>query len=122
MELPCLYYTNDELQRLHAQREKAINLKAYLARKAAEKLAWTRRNPERVSEIAAGVRARAKASGKHRCAICNKNLASITALNTHLKTKAHKERLRLARGGKAKPVSAKARRASLLCQKIYIYI
>lgn len=66
---------------------------------------WTKLHPERVSEIALGVRRRAKASGKHRCETCNINLASITAFNKYLNTKAHKEQVRLSQGGRLKAVS-----------------
>jgi ribosomal protein L34E len=91
-----------ELARLYEQRAKAKDLRGFLARRLRDKLRWTRLNPERASEIAFGVRARAKASAKHRCSTCDVNLASITALRKHLNTKAHKEQVRLSRVGRAK--------------------
>lgn len=71
---------------------------------------WIGLHPERVSEVSASVRARAKASGKHRCATCDINLASITALSKHLNTKAHKEQVRPSQGGRPKAVSTETMR------------
>lgn len=87
-------------------KQRAQDLEAYMARKRQEKLAWTKNNPERVKEIGAGVRARAKASKKHECIVCSIPLQSKTALARHLKSKAHQEQVRLAAGGAPKPVSA----------------
>lgn len=79
-------------------KERATDLQAHLARKAREKLAWTNRNKEKVLETAAGVRARAKASNKHRCDTCNLSLASPLALEKHLDTAAHKKQVSIAAG------------------------
>ncbi|KAK4044435.1 ATP-1 H+-transporting ATP synthase [Parachaetomium inaequale] len=87
-------------------RERARDLAGFLERRAAKKLAWTNKNRDQVKATAAGVRARAKAAKKHECHICNISLQSKTALAKHLKRKAHQEQVRLAAGGKPKPVSA----------------
>lgn len=101
----------NELSRLYVQRAKAKDLKGYLACRLRDKMRWTRLHPERVSEIGVGVRARARASERFRCETCDINLDSITALNKHLNTQAHKEQARLSRGGRAKVVSNETMRS-----------
>lgn len=82
----------------------------YLARKLRNKIASMKRNPERERKNQAGVRARAKASAKHRCNVCDINLQSANALKIHRTRKGHLEKVRVAAGGVPKPVSAETQR------------
>lgn len=90
--------------------QKARDLEGYMKRKREEKLAWTKKNPERVSEIGKGVRSRALEPGKHRCEIYNRPFQSVTALAKHEKSATHQEMKRLAEGGQLQEVSAEAQR------------
>ena len=96
---------------------RANDLKAYLARRLRNRLAWEHANKDKVLATAAGVRARAIASRAHECQTCNISLQSAHALKIHLASKAHREQLRLATGGKPKTVSAEVLRWRTLASK-----
>ncbi|TKW58827.1 hypothetical protein CTA1_8659 [Colletotrichum tanaceti] len=89
-------------------RQRAQDLKGYLARCLKNRMAWQAKNKDKVLATAAGVRARAVASRRHECVICDMGLQSALALRKHLDSKAHLEQVRLAEGGAPKVVSATA--------------
>lgn len=90
----------------HRAKTRAQDLRGYLDRTLQNRMAWQQRNPERVLEIAASVRARNLASKKFFCETCQQALQSSHALKKHQDSKLHKEQVRLAAGGKPKTVSA----------------
>lgn len=92
-------------------RQRADDLKGYLARKLRERLAWEARNKDRVLAQAAGVRARARASRRHECTTYGVALQSVTALAKHMASKAHQEQVRLKAGGAPKEVSSATMRS-----------
>jgi len=98
----------NERSQQHRAKALAQDLQGYLARTLENKIEWQRKNPERVLEIAASVRARNIASGNHHCSTCDLSLQSAAALQSHYNCKAHKEQVRLAAGGKPKAVSERA--------------
>lgn len=97
--------------KLAEEREKTADLQAYLLRKRTEKNAWTEINRDKVHKQAKETRARAKASGKHRCAVRDTNFASKTALKKHEDGLEHLEAVRAAAGGAPKAVSAATQRS-----------
>ncbi|KAF4825435.1 hypothetical protein CGCSCA5_v000313 [Colletotrichum siamense] len=96
-------------------REKAISVEAYRARKRQEKLSWTNRNRDRVHQHAKTTRTNAKNSKRWSCDACNLDLDSVTALTKHMLSKAHVERVRLNAGGTPKKVSAENMRIRKWC-------
>ncbi|KAK4190573.1 ATP-1 H+-transporting ATP synthase [Podospora australis] len=109
--------TMKEAYRRYEEKNRALDLRAFLDRRLQNKMDWQARNPERVSEIAKGVRERAKASERFRCEICEINLDSTTGLPNHQESKPHKEKIRLKAGGKPKPVSQETLRSRAFAAK-----
>ncbi|KAJ2977938.1 hypothetical protein NQ176_g4090 [Zarea fungicola] len=100
-----------EAGRRYEARQQATNRADYLARKLRNKHASMKSNPERQRKMQAGVRARAIASGKHRCDLCDLSCPTASALKIHETRKGHLENVRVANGGEPTPVSATALRA-----------
>lgn len=73
----------------YRQRQREQDEKSFLQRSLDQHNNWADENRDRVNEIAAGVRQRAKDSGRFRCDVCDLNLATQYALEDHCKSDAH---------------------------------
>lgn len=87
---------------------RAEDLKGFLARKLRIHMRWADKNWDKVLDMAAGTRARAKASRRFFCSICDMASATNYALNKHNDTIAHKKQVKIAAGEAEEPLSAEA--------------
>ena len=83
----------------YRKRKREADEVSYLQENLDSHQAWSERNPGRVNEIAAGVRKKAKDSGRFRCDPCDHNAATQFALDEHLKSISHAAAVK--NGGKA---------------------
>lgn len=93
----------------HRARKRALDLPGFLAQMRDEKREWSKANHERANEIARGVRARAIASGKHRCDVYGTSFPGQFQLNLHNTRKSHLRNVQLVAEGKPihQPVQSK---------------
>ena len=80
-------------EKAYEAKQRSKDLKGFLAKKAKRKLSWTDRNRESVHLSQSKTREKAKASKKWHCDVCDVSLDSITAVNNHLGTKAHADKV-----------------------------
>lgn len=109
----CRRKRNVEKTQRYRKRRREEDEEGYLKENLDQHNAWSARNRDRVNEIAASVRTRAKEAQRFRCEVCDHNATSQTHLDDHLRSAAHAEAER--NGRKIlKPLSAAAlnRRAS----------
>jgi len=74
--------------------QKAANPEQYLQRKRDERATWVANNPEKAAAADRKSRAKAKASGRHRCNDCDKNFPNRPELLRHLGRDIHKNKVK----------------------------
>jgi Zinc-finger double-stranded RNA-binding len=95
-------------------KQHSLDLNGFLAKKAKQKRSWIARNSKRVAASHDKSIAKAKASKKHHCNVCDKIFVSASALTIHLSTKAHANKV----AGKRPKLSAGARRSRAFNKKM----
>ncbi len=95
----------------HEDKSRDNDIEGYLAQKRRERFVWDHASKDRVHGTAAGVRARTRTSKKHEWHNLQRRSCACHGPREHLASKAHKEQLRLAASGQAKPISIKTMRS-----------
>lgn len=84
---------NVEKTQRYRKRKRDEDEVGFKAAGLAQHQSWAEKNRDRINEIAAGVRNKAKAENRFPCTTCKRPFATDAALASHLKTDAHQEAL-----------------------------